>query len=273
MRLLSFFGLLQYTIALNTVLLSRWSALNCPEFYSQLQVSILHGPTRHLTYVGTASSHYREDIPHCRGEQQRRARYDARKKMKELQSAFGAEEAVLLELHKETTAESIRHALSRCSLLYVDGGNTFYLQKIFNELNFWDIAIPTLEKVNAVYFGASAGAICTGRSIATALFKGWDDPRASGAIDKDYIWDDVTYKGPSINDIGASLHYFPHFVAEDGHDALIQEKMHAGLVAPGSKVVAIANDEAILSVDGTEGLSCWSSGSCSFRPLRVYSAP
>ena len=251
--------------ALKSVLLSRFSSLYTPEFMAHIRAFLMPpSNTGRLVYSGTAMSHFREDSPKSRGEQRRRARYDSKQKMKELQVAFGLGSSTLLELDRDgTTTISIEKALSEeCDILYVDGGNTFYLQKAMNDLTFWQVALPALEASGAVYFGASAGAICAGSTIKTALFKGWDDPYANGAIDKTYIWDDVTFKGPSL-----SAPVFPHY-DPSLHGALIEEQMAAWLPQEGP-IVAIADDEAYIS--GTEAEPyLWCSGSAEVAQPRLF---
>ena len=46
-----------------------------------------------------------------------------------------------------------------------------------------DRLIRSRVAAGALYVGCSAGAIVAGRSAATALWKGWDDPAAASATD------------------------------------------------------------------------------------------
>ncbi len=257
---------------LKSVLLSRFSSTNSEEFQAHVRDHVLpcKAGAGRLVYCGTAISHFREDSEKSRGEQRRKARYDAKQKMKELKTAFGFHDAALLELDREeTTTETIKELLlSDCLMLYVDGGNTFYLQKMMNDLDFWSVAVPAMEESGAVYFGASAGSICAGATCEVALFKGWDDPYANGAIDKAYTWNKDTYKGPSLTG-DRSLHIFPHFdPSTTAHDTLIKKEM-AAVLTPDSTVVALADDDALIS-GVQEKPYCWSSRIGGQMNPRVY---
>ena len=46
-----------------------------------------------------------------------------------------------------------------------------------------------------LYVGASAGAIVAGKSIETALWKGWDDPGVAG---DDFIWYVFLISNPNL---------------------------------------------------------------------------
>ena len=275
-RVICTLGVLLWLVAaidgLKSVFLSRFSSVNSEEFQTHIRDHVLpwKGKAGRLVYCGTAMSHYREESDKTRGEQRRKARYDAKKKMKELQTAFDLQDAALLELDREeTTVETMKKMLSGDSLmLYVDGGNTFYLQKMMNDLDFWSVAVPAMEDSGAVYFGASAGSICAGATCEVALFKGWDDPYANGAIDKAYTWDKDTYKGPSLNG-DKSLHLFPHFdPSTNAHDTLIKKEM-AAILTPDSTVIALADDEALISGVEEEPY-CWCSGVGARIHPRVY---
>jgi dipeptidase E len=56
-------------------------------------------------------------------------------------------------------------------IIYVEGGNTFYLLKAMRECNF-ERVIKKLLKMGKVYVGSSAGSIVAGRSIQTAEWIG-----------------------------------------------------------------------------------------------------
>ena len=46
----------------------------------------------------------------------------------------------------DVSAETMTKKISKADLIYVDGGNTFYLQRHIIESSFWNIANPFLEK-------------------------------------------------------------------------------------------------------------------------------
>jgi len=171
--------------------LSRFSALDvAPHFRALLQESL--GPFRSMVYVPTAAYCLDPRSSRPMGEQRRRARYDAKQKLSLLSQAFGASDATLLELDAATavTADAVASKVVSADVLYVDGGNTFYLQRYLLQTGFWD----TLETTQffargGLYVGASAGAIVAGRSVSTAYWKGWDDPLVAG---EDFAWNEVT---------------------------------------------------------------------------------
>lgn len=77
--------------------------------------------------------------------------------------------------------EDIGRCMTDANILYIDGGNTFYLQHHILRTNFWQYFKGRLDTNGAfLYIGASAGAIVVGQSIETAYWKGWDDPLAAG---------------------------------------------------------------------------------------------
>ena len=93
----------------------------------------------------------------------------------------------------------------------MDGGNTFWLRRCMED---W---LDAFRRSSAVYVGVSAGAICAGKHVDTALWKGWDDPGIVEDIDD---WGGVL--GLDLAD-GASV--FPHASAE--YDGLVAEKTEA----------------------------------------------
>ena len=93
-------------------------------------------------------------------------------------------------------------------VLFVDGGNTFYL---------WDavvnsrIGLEGFQKLacsnGCTYVGVSAGAITAGERVGTALIKGWDDPDVVEGH-----WDWGCEGGAGIGGDGRS--FFPHYKEE-----------------------------------------------------------
>lgn len=64
----------------------------------------------------------------------------------------------------------VREALAGCDLIYVQGGNTFFLLKCMKESGFDRVTGAKLEEPDVIYMGCSAGSIVAGANIATA---GW----------------------------------------------------------------------------------------------------
>ena len=62
-------------------------------------------------------------------------------------------------------------------LIYVEGGNTFWLQHCIDKGDYSSLMKDAcVGESGAVYCGKSAGAIVAGSSVATATWKGWDNP-------------------------------------------------------------------------------------------------
>ena len=191
---------------------------------------------KHLTelvYIPTASYVYDPTSPRSKGEQRRRARYDAKQKMSFIAISLGISHTTLLELDAATCTRSfLQDKLGKAKVIYVDGGNTFYLQKHILSTDFWSVAKDSMGK-GSLYMGSSAGAIVAGRSIKTAYWKGWDDPAAATEIE----WNEDTLMGSGLSPFSVFPHYEP-----SAHDGLIDERRQE-LEHP---VVAIANHQALV---------------------------
>lgn len=137
----------------------------------------------------------------------RRCRYDARQKIKELSTQLSQylNSCSILELDSiDCNEENIKNLLSGPSIIYVDGGNTFYLQKHILSSQFWKPIMNHLKDSNSIYIGVSAGAIVAGKSIKTAYWKGWDDPSVVG---DDFQWNNERLNGLGIVDCSFFMHY------------------------------------------------------------------
>ena len=69
--------------------------------------------------------------------------------------------------------DALAEALNRNHLVYVQGGNTFYLMKWIRESGFDQLIHSWLEK-GGVYIGVSAGSIVAGTDMGTASIAGGD---------------------------------------------------------------------------------------------------
>jgi hypothetical protein len=63
------------------------------------------------------------------------------------------------------------------------GGNTFWLLHHLEQSGFRQLIRQLVMEQGVLYVGKSAGAIVTGQTIATALWKGWDDPTVVPDLD------------------------------------------------------------------------------------------
>lgn len=220
------------SLSFKSIILSSFAKINTPHFTDVFK-NMLGEKKGHLVYIPTAQYATYTQSSKSRGEQRRRARYDARQKLQGISSALDMQESEILELDSPNLCKNkLSEILNGASVLYVDGGNTFYLQKFILQTNFWSIAKNALHN-NCVYIGASAGGIVAGRSIETAYWKGWDDPVAAG---ESYVWSKEKLQG---GDICNGNSFFMHF-DENCHKDLISSKS-AGL---GNSLKTIADTEA-----------------------------
>ncbi|CAM9270341.1 unnamed protein product [Phaeothamnion confervicola] len=95
-------------------------------------------------------------------------------------------------------------ALYGAHSIYVDGGNTFYLQHFIRRTGFAAAIDELVRRRGAVYIGVSAGAIVAGRSASTALWKGWDDP---AVVDDDW----TAAEALDGLDLAGGRSFFPHY--------------------------------------------------------------
>lgn len=99
----------------------------------------------------------------------------------------------------------------RPHLIYVDGGNTFWLRYCMEKGNYLSLIRDACTGPNAtsVYLGKSAGAIVAGNTVGTATWKEWDDPSVVPEMTSFEDWSNV----PGI-DIFGGISVFPHMSEE-----------------------------------------------------------
>jgi len=125
-------------------------------------------------------------------------------------------------------------------ILYVQGGNTFWLHHCIEKGGYGEpLRRLLLSDGNncdnnnnndeddggggdhrhrcCFYVGSSAGAIAAGQSVATACWKGWDDPRVVPGMESYEDWSDV----PGLGLVGP-YSFFPHM--DDAWAELVREK-------------------------------------------------
>lgn len=204
---------MSFTSSFRSVLISSLNSINNINFQTLIK-SFLHNnyQNKSLVYIPTAKYIYNNDSTKSKGEQRRKARYEAKQKINLLSNSLSIDSCVLLELDDpKLNPSKLNEIVKNACIIYIEGGNTFYLQKYLIETKFWDIAKPylfgssPLEKPQCLYIGASAGAIVLGKSIETAYWKGWDDPNAAG---NEYVWTKDKLSGASlIKDTSFFMHY------------------------------------------------------------------
>ena len=129
---------------------------------------------------------------------------------------------------KQENEDSLKDKFKKFDVIYVEGGNTFYLLKYVRKSGF-DKALLDFLNENKIYVGVSAGSIIAGPSIELA---GWKN------IDKNII---------NLKDLsGLSLvpfAIFPHF--EKSHTELLEKEVEK-ISYP---VIALSDEQAVL-IDG-----------------------
>lgn len=218
--------------AYNSILISRFSAVDGYHFRLLIeQMKPKDENKKSLLYVPTASYAISKLSTKSLGEQRRRARYDAKQKMKLLKEAFKIDKTTMLELDDpKLRSEQIERELTNAGIIYVEGGNTFYLQMHILRTQFWELAEKSLSR-GCIYLGCSAGAIVAGRSISTAYWKGWDEP------DVGVEWNDETLRGRQLVDFDI----FPHYDAHQ-HKELVESRKSSHLF----NVVTVSDNMALV---------------------------
>jgi len=191
-----------------------------------------------VLYIPTAMYALRADSANSPGKQRQRARADGKKRrtivLKTLEQLFDQVNVlgVTLDLDdgsiKQPTGSDDLNKFPSDGLeafqswdphlVYVEGGNTFWLKHCIDKGN-WGQIIQNACTGNdaAVYCGKSAGAIVGGKLVETATWKGWDDPSVVEEKSSYEEWKDV--KGFEF--IGETS-IFPHM--DDKWEDLVKEK-------------------------------------------------
>ena len=128
-------------------------------------------------------------------------------------------------------------------LVYVEGGNTFWLAYCVDKDKEWGhILTRVTTSPGTVYCGSSAGAILVGSCVGTATWKGWDDPRVvPDGRDTVAAWE----QAHGLGLIPGQRSIFPHMDAS-WIDTVEQNK--AALPIPGT--VECLTEQAVLCVQG-----------------------
>lgn len=132
-----------------------------------------------------------------------------------------------VDLKKENRV-SLKEKLSKCGVVYVNGGNTFYLLEWIRKSGFDEVIKEFIEQ-GKIYVGVSAGSIIPGPNIEIA---GWEGGDAN--IIK---LSDLT--GLALVNFAIS----PHFIESDRQEL---EKMSKTVNYP---IVALNNSQAVMAVN------------------------
>jgi len=194
-----------------------------------------------MVYIPTAMYALRPESKNTPGKQRQRARADGKKRRSEIVKLLQEElpgipiRAVTLDLddgsvkqpestttHNNSVSPSAAAAAAFPAtgeqalgdwaphLVYVQGGNTFWLYHCLVKGNWRDRFVRLLERGDTFYCGASAGAIVVGASMQTACWKGWDDPRVVPGMETYDDWQTVA----GLRMCGSSA-FFPHYIESE----------------------------------------------------------
>lgn len=135
----------------------------------------------------------------------------------------------------DASPSSVDAALRAADLVYVAGGNTYFLLYHMQQTRFWD----AISNTGIIYVGVSAGAIVAGPDIAhiadlddRALAPGLTDTTGAGIV-KDRIlphYDDGRYR-PTIDRILGAWPYHTPATTLDDDQAIVVHNGVAGLAA------------------------------------------
>lgn len=160
----------------------------------------------------------------------------------------------------DAAMSELNERVAGASMLVVSGGNTFYLQAAVLSSGFDRVAKQHVGQGGLPYVGQSAGAIVTGQTVATAFWKGWDDP---GVVPHfDFAGNAELSRG--MNLLGGRA-VFPHY-DPDTHAGLVA--LRRGELAKPGMLLTLTEEEAFvwtrdgeqhqsakLTADGTLGRS------------------
>lgn len=211
-----------------------------------------------MLYIPTAMYALRPDSTNTAGKQRQRARADAKKRRNEmvhlLQDLLGPHVRVLavtLDLDDASLKQpqgsddptlfppTGKDAMRKWKphLVFVPGGNTFWLHHCMTK-EAWNADLVELCTGPAVYCGASAGAICVGKEMVPACWKGWDDPRVVPGMEDYASWKNVPGLG-----LAGDLSFFPHMENQWQH-VVDQKRLDV------TSQVLCLRDEDVLCVNG-----------------------
>ena len=139
----------------------------------------------------------------------------------------------------------------RPHLIYVEGGNTFWLKYCLEKGNYLSMIRDACAGPNAtsVYLGKSAGAIVAGYTVGTATWKEWDDPSVVPEMTSFEDWSEV----PGI-DIFGGISVFPH-MSEEWVETVKRRRDD-----PAMKGLVCLTEQDALCVMGDERLLMMTSG-------------
>ncbi len=131
---------------------------------------------------------------------------------------------------KQENEESLREKLKNFDVVFVEGGNTFYLLKYVKESGFDKALKPFLDR-GGIYVGVSAGSYIAGLDISPTQWKHAEDKNIVGLKD---------LRGLGLINFAIFSHYKPE------HESIINENKHRIPYL----VIALTDSQAILVENG-----------------------
>lgn len=130
------------------------------------------------------------------------------------------------------THESLRQALTDCDVIFVAGGNTFYLLQESNKSGFSEL-LPKFVRSGKPYIGSSAGSVLVGPTVQPIELM--DDPAAAPDL--------TSFDGLGLIDLIPLVHY--------GNEEFEQEYKNAldNYYSSGPRFVLVRDNEFILVRD------------------------
>lgn len=130
---------------------------------------------------------------------------------------------------KNTSKEQLRKKLKNIDVIFIAGGNTFYLLDQANKSGFTELAKELVDK-GVIYIGSSAGSVLAGPDI--SIIEQFDDPGAAPSL--------KSTKGLGLVDFIV----LPHFGEENYKDKTeeVYEKWKHGDIP----IIPINNKQAII---------------------------
>ena len=152
-------------------------------------------------------------------------------RQKLLDLGFNLKDVDLKNIH----LSELRKKLSDVDVVYVAGGNTFYLLEKALESGF-EVVIKELIEKGVIYAGGSAGAVLAGPTIEPVDV--FDDPKAAPHL--------KSFTGLGLVDFIV----LPHYQSDEKYAGL-HEKIREVWSRKGYTVILLTNDQAIQVIDGS----------------------
>jgi peptidase E len=134
----------------------------------------------------------------------------------------------------------------RPHLVYVQGGNTFWLYHCLEKSGRKNDFVSLLQSEATFYCGVSAGAILAGASMEVACWKGWDDPSVVPDQSTYEAWTGVA----GLNLLDAPTAVFPHYDESQWSDVVLNKSKEL-LARTGIETICL-RDDLVYHVRGSE---------------------